>query len=118
MIRRPPRSTLFPYTTLFRSPIMAAKEFTRINFSIRNSLNLNLLTIEATLIVTLEAPDLILAVGRISVNSFSSVNPEISHLGHYPTPLFGQDIIHEFLHVAGGFFAGIPVQVSPDGITF
>src|SRR2546426_4260195 len=23
MIRRPPRSTLFPYTTLFRSPILA-----------------------------------------------------------------------------------------------
>src|SRR2546430_8892258 len=25
MIRRPPRSTLFPYTTLFRSPIPAAE---------------------------------------------------------------------------------------------
>src|SRR3712207_7191534 len=25
MIRRPPRSTLFPYTTLFRSPAAAAK---------------------------------------------------------------------------------------------
>src|SRR2546427_12842185 len=24
MIRRPPRSTLFPYTTLFRSPILSA----------------------------------------------------------------------------------------------
>src|SRR3712207_8967537 len=24
MIRRPPRSTLFPYTTLFRSPLLAA----------------------------------------------------------------------------------------------
>src|SRR2546421_7053210 len=27
MIRRPPRSTLFPYTTLFRSPAVAAKAF-------------------------------------------------------------------------------------------
>src|SRR3989449_8302728 len=27
MIRRPPRSTLFPYTTLFRSPLQAAAEF-------------------------------------------------------------------------------------------
>src|SRR5689334_19782925 len=27
MIRRPPRSTLFPYTTLFRSHIMSAFEF-------------------------------------------------------------------------------------------
>src|SRR2546422_11255016 len=26
MIRRPPRSTLFPYTTLFRSPVEAARE--------------------------------------------------------------------------------------------
>src|SRR6202040_3852565 len=27
MIRRPPRSTLFPYTTLFRSTIMASSQF-------------------------------------------------------------------------------------------
>src|SRR5260221_3882261 len=27
MIRRPPRSTLFPYTTLFRSPHFAARDF-------------------------------------------------------------------------------------------
>src|SRR3712207_8870192 len=26
MIRRPPRSTLFPYTTLFRSPLFAATD--------------------------------------------------------------------------------------------
>src|SRR3712207_8069092 len=26
MIRRPPRSTLFPYTTLFRSPLRVAEE--------------------------------------------------------------------------------------------
>src|SRR3712207_8810184 len=26
MIRRPPRSTLFPYTTLFRSPIIAGSD--------------------------------------------------------------------------------------------
>src|SRR3712207_7562339 len=26
MIRRPPRSTLFPYTTLFRSPVVAARK--------------------------------------------------------------------------------------------
>src|SRR3712207_7904814 len=28
MIRRPPRSTLFPYTTLFRSPLHARKALT------------------------------------------------------------------------------------------
>src|SRR5258707_12039342 len=29
MIRRPPRSTLFPYTTLFRSPVRRARPPTR-----------------------------------------------------------------------------------------
>src|SRR5260370_5850580 len=35
MIRRPPRSTLFPYTTLFRS--LAAGRRSNANFSIRDS---------------------------------------------------------------------------------
>src|SRR2546430_5271449 len=30
MIRRPPRSTLFPYTTLFRSPTGSVVGFTRV----------------------------------------------------------------------------------------
>src|SRR2546430_3976550 len=30
MIRRPPRSTLFPYTTLFRSPIPAMPDVTKL----------------------------------------------------------------------------------------
>src|SRR3712207_7338204 len=34
MIRRPPRSTLFPYTTLFRSP--AVLDFSLINSSMTN----------------------------------------------------------------------------------
>src|SRR2546426_7768646 len=29
MIRRPPRSTLFPYTTLFRSPVATTKPYYR-----------------------------------------------------------------------------------------
>src|SRR3989449_3789164 len=29
MIRRPPRSTLFPYTTLFRSPVVPADRYAR-----------------------------------------------------------------------------------------
>src|SRR3712207_8161471 len=32
MIRRPPRSTLFPYTTLFRSPLTALVEYVKANF--------------------------------------------------------------------------------------
>src|SRR5256884_2559485 len=32
MIRRPPRSTLFPYTTLFRSPCMLKRNWGRIIF--------------------------------------------------------------------------------------
>src|SRR3712207_8052793 len=30
MIRRPPRSTLFPYTTLFRSPIQSSRVASRV----------------------------------------------------------------------------------------
>src|SRR3712207_6990747 len=30
MIRRPPRSTLFPYTTLFRSPVYGARPLRRL----------------------------------------------------------------------------------------
>src|SRR3989441_12521183 len=33
MIRRPPRSTLFPYTTLFRSPSLSAGAQTTLTFS-------------------------------------------------------------------------------------
>src|SRR2546425_12741189 len=32
MIRRPPRSTLFPYTTLFRSPLQSSGEGSRFGF--------------------------------------------------------------------------------------
>src|SRR3712207_8465497 len=31
MIRRPPRSTLFPYTTLFRSPLIHRVHFDRVH---------------------------------------------------------------------------------------
>src|SRR3712207_7609950 len=34
MIRRPPRSTLFPYTTLFRSRITPSKPFCNLLFSL------------------------------------------------------------------------------------
>src|SRR5256885_13188182 len=37
MIRRPPRSTLFPYTTLFRSPVRASDTDDRIETSFKNS---------------------------------------------------------------------------------
>src|SRR2546426_2986711 len=34
MIRRPPRSTLFPYTTLFRSPTVASCQVARKRFDV------------------------------------------------------------------------------------
>src|SRR2546422_8392381 len=37
MIRRPPRSTLFPYTTLFRSRIRAADDTTRLGERLRGT---------------------------------------------------------------------------------
>src|SRR3712207_6855951 len=33
MIRRPPRSTLFPYTTLFRSRLLAASGFVQVDIA-------------------------------------------------------------------------------------
>src|SRR2546430_14642949 len=39
MIRRPPRSTLFPYTTLFRSPVLPAREKTS-DFTARETVSL------------------------------------------------------------------------------
>src|SRR2546429_9614483 len=36
MIRRPPRSTLFPYTTLFRSPIVAPAALDRTSGEVLN----------------------------------------------------------------------------------
>src|SRR5258708_17487152 len=37
MIRRPPRSTLFPYTTLFRSQVLAANGFAVLQPNFRGS---------------------------------------------------------------------------------
>src|SRR2546422_4146050 len=37
MIRRPPRSTLFPYTTLFRSLVFAAVRFSRVGRVVANT---------------------------------------------------------------------------------
>src|SRR2546430_5988833 len=39
MIRRPPRSTLFPYTTLFRSLIMTRDHILTARFRLRNVLD-------------------------------------------------------------------------------
>src|SRR3712207_8372922 len=40
MIRRPPRSTLFPYTTLFRSVAVVAEELVLVEDLLRNLLGL------------------------------------------------------------------------------
>src|SRR2546430_11638787 len=41
MIRRPPRSTLFPYTTLFRSAVLAADQHLRSVINLIANWNLN-----------------------------------------------------------------------------
>src|SRR5262249_61827667 len=42
MIRRPPRSTLFPYTTLFRSPVIKTFGIDPVHFGIIMILNLGI----------------------------------------------------------------------------
>src|SRR5260370_15227873 len=52
MIRRPPRSTLFPYTTLFRSPLGSPIGS---GLGIGNPHNIELIVAEATVPVILDA---------------------------------------------------------------
>src|SRR5256885_9809522 len=48
MIRRPPRSTLFPYTTLFRSAIAAVRPLRRVRIWSRHREHAEKLAVEAT----------------------------------------------------------------------
>jgi len=47
MIRRPPRSTLFPYTTLFRSPAQIAEKLATSNRSVQDLFQTHLQKIPA-----------------------------------------------------------------------
>src|SRR3712207_7850222 len=53
MIRRPPRSTLFPYTTLFRSP--ARTSFERVSWAdrFRNTMVKNLVLVACVLLIAI-----------------------------------------------------------------
>src|SRR3712207_9227910 len=53
MIRRPPRSTLFPYTTLFRSADLSAWDDARLIETLRRAMRRNLRTTEVHSRVTL-----------------------------------------------------------------
>src|SRR5258708_21866916 len=52
MIRRPPRSTLFPYTTLFRSPVTIALARGSVNEPLAKSQLFESLTLEAKTRIT------------------------------------------------------------------
>src|SRR2546429_9792369 len=56
MIRRPPRSTLFPYTTLFRSPRRCHESATRRLCNSRASAGFNTMPAKQVLIVEDERP--------------------------------------------------------------
>src|SRR2546429_6063539 len=49
MIRRPPRSTLFPYTTLFRSPAFSAKQYSY--FRVGNASDVATVTTSGTVLM-------------------------------------------------------------------
>src|SRR3712207_8424703 len=48
MIRRPPRSTLFPYTTLFRSVTTVRKHPEQLSASLENHPNLQVVVLDVT----------------------------------------------------------------------
>src|SRR5256885_11191352 len=85
MIRRPPRSTLFPYTTLFRSPLMLAWWFQRREGQLRGTdfvIAMVLLLVPVGLIM--KQPDLgtsllVMAAG-LSVIDRKSTRLNSSHL--------------------------------------
>src|SRR2546428_9145326 len=52
MIRRPPRSTLFPYTTLFRSLLVDASSPTALNASIQRACDAGVIVISFDQVVT------------------------------------------------------------------
>src|SRR5690625_5953879 len=54
MLRRPPRSTLFPYTTLFRSKELGLGEFDRVVVAIGSDIKVSILT--ASLLLQLRVP--------------------------------------------------------------
>src|SRR2546427_1566334 len=67
MIRRPPRSTLFPYTTLFRSPLSHS-------FGLNGALLAPLLAGASVVLVERFAPEVVLeAIGRYGVTVFPGV---------------------------------------------
>src|SRR2546427_6467176 len=59
MIRRPPRSTLFPYTTLFRSRARAADQFAR-RLVLLNKVGATVIVV-LTVAILLYAPELVRA---------------------------------------------------------
>ena len=56
MIRRPPRSTLFPYTTLFRSPQQQSVHISNANMSSNSALNTNPTEFNAAVMQSTTAP--------------------------------------------------------------
>src|SRR5256885_12087286 len=57
MIRRPPRSTLFPYTTLFRSLDLAGVEFKRANLTKCRLVRTNLAKAQLSSVTLTDAVD-------------------------------------------------------------
>src|SRR3712207_567522 len=105
MIRRPPRSTLFPYTTLFRSSTLAAGRETRVlrdapspvlsvasAETFMETIAVNGVVADPEdryeLIVT-GAQDLVYPDGRVDVAGERSLIEQVTYLVEAPNPLLG-----------------------------
>src|SRR5260370_1813200 len=76
MIRRPPRSTLFPYTTLFRS----SDDTYLLKTRARNTVNLNQEVVVFVGIVTLSGRHVLFSLSRLSGRSEEHTSELQSHL--------------------------------------
>src|SRR3989442_9548572 len=80
MIRRPPRSTLFPYTTLFRSDLDARAPVRRLSLAQRQLVEIARAVARATRIVIMDEPSSSLSTREVRSEEHTSELQSRPHL--------------------------------------
>src|SRR5258708_21217220 len=89
MIRRPPRSTLFPYTTLFRSPLavlMAGTRYTRYEMPGFSPRIVTFARRSEEHTFELQSPDHLVCRLLLEKKNFPSPQPQTTNPGWSPPP--------------------------------